>query len=119
MVKTASAPILSAPKVLLHDHLDGGMRPASVIELAREQGYNDLPTQDPDDLAQWFTRGADRRNLVLYLETFAHTVGVTQTKDRSEPSGREAAARPRRRRGGLRRDPFRSRATHRAGSDPR
>jgi adenosine deaminase len=73
--------IRAAPKVLLHDHLDGSMRPNTVIELAREQGYGDLPTEDPDDLARWFTRGADRRNLELYLETFAHTVGVTQTKD--------------------------------------
>ncbi|MEM7339223.1 MAG: adenosine deaminase [Actinomycetota bacterium] len=73
--------IISAPKVLLHDHLDGGMRPATVIELAREQGYDALPTENADDLATWFTRGADRRNLELYLETFAHTVGVTQTRD--------------------------------------
>ncbi len=57
------------------------MRPATVVELAREQGYAGLPTEDVDDLAKWFTRGADRRNLELYLETFAHTVGVTQTKD--------------------------------------
>ena len=57
------------------------MRPATVVELAREQGYGNLPTEDVDDLAKWFTRGADRRNLELYLETFAHTVGVTQTKD--------------------------------------
>jgi adenosine deaminase len=73
--------IRSAPKVLLHDHLDGGLRPSTVIELAREQGYRKLPTEDADDLAKWFTRGADRRDLELYLETFAHTVGVTQTKD--------------------------------------
>ena len=57
------------------------MRPATVIELASEQGYDRLPTTDPDDLAKWFTRGADRRNLELYLETFAHTVGVTQTRE--------------------------------------
>ncbi|MEM7271902.1 MAG: adenosine deaminase, partial [Actinomycetota bacterium] len=73
--------IRSAPKVLLHDHLDGSMRPATVIELAREQGYTALPTEDVDELAKWFTRGADRRNLELYLETFAHTVGVTQSRD--------------------------------------
>lgn len=75
------AQIRAAPKVLLHDHLDGSMRPQTVIDLAREQGYDALPTTDPDDLAKWFTRGADRRNLELYLETFAHTVGVTQTRD--------------------------------------
>ncbi|MDH5291198.1 MAG: adenosine deaminase, partial [Acidimicrobiia bacterium] len=77
MPAVVADPILAAPKVLLHDHLDGGMRPTTVIELAREQGYRALPTEDPDDLARWFTRGADRRNLELYLETFAHTVGVT------------------------------------------
>ena len=84
-------PILTAPKVLLHDHLDGGMRASTVIELAREQGYKGLPTEDVDDLATWFTRGADRRNLELYLETFAHTVGVTQTKDGLMRAAAEAA----------------------------
>lgn len=80
-----------APKALLHDHLDGGMRPSTVIELAREQGYAELPTEDPGELAKWFTRGADRRNLELYLETFAHTVGVTQTKDGLMRAAAEAA----------------------------
>jgi adenosine deaminase len=70
-----------APKVLLHDHLDGGLRPSTVVELAAEHGYAELPTTDPGELAAWFTRGADRRDLDLYLETFAHTVGVMQTKD--------------------------------------
>ncbi len=83
--------IRSAPKVLLHDHLDGGMRPSTVIELAREQGYDRLPTTDADELAKWFTRGADRRNLELYLETFAHTVGVTQTRDGLMRAAAEAA----------------------------
>lgn len=69
-----------APKVLLHDHLDGGLRVATVIELAREAKHT-LPTTDPDDLARWFTEGAYRHNLDLYLETFEHTVGVMQTKD--------------------------------------
>ena len=70
--------IRSAPKALLHDHLDGGLRPATIIDLAREYGYRDLPTEDVDDLAAWFRRGADRKSLELYLETFAHTVGVMQ-----------------------------------------
>ena len=70
-----------APKVLLHDHLDGGLRPATVIELAREVGYDALPTTDEAELAAWFTAGAARQDLELYLETFAHTVGVMQTKD--------------------------------------
>jgi adenosine deaminase len=73
--------IRQAPKVLLHDHLDGGLRPATVVELAQETGYRNLPTTDPEELAAWFTRGANRRDLDLYLETFAHTVGVMQTKE--------------------------------------
>jgi adenosine deaminase len=73
--------IREAPKVLLHDHLDGGLRPASVIDLAREAGYTALPTTDVHELARWFRRGADRKSLELYLETFAHTVGVMQTRD--------------------------------------
>jgi adenosine deaminase len=73
--------IRRAPKVLLHDHLDGGLRPATVIDLARETGYQDLPTYDEGVLGQWFTTVAARQDLVLYLETFAHTVGVMQTKD--------------------------------------
>jgi adenosine deaminase len=71
----------AAPKVLLHDHLDGGLRPATIIELAAETGYDALPTTDEATLAAWFTEGAARQDLVLYLETFAHTVGVMQTKD--------------------------------------
>jgi adenosine deaminase len=71
----------AAPKVLLHDHLDGGLRPATIIELARETGYDALPTTDETALAAWFTEGASRQDLLLYLETFAHTVGVMQTKD--------------------------------------
>ena len=70
-----------APKVLLHDHLDGGLRPSTVVELAAETGYDGLPTTDVDELARWFTQGAARQDLVLYLETFAHTVGVMQTRD--------------------------------------
>jgi adenosine deaminase len=73
--------LLAAPKALLHDHLDGGVRPATVLELAAEQGYPHLPTADIDDLSAWFHRGAKRNDLVLYLETFAHTVGVMQDRD--------------------------------------
>ena len=80
-----------APKALLHDHLDGGVRPATVIELAREFGYRGLPTTDVDDLAHWFNRGAKRNDLVLYLETFAHTVGVMQHKDAIERVAFECA----------------------------
>jgi len=76
--------IRTAPKVLLHDHLDGGLRPATVVELADEQDYRDLPTTDPQELAAWFVSAAPRRDLVRYLEGFAHTVGVMQTPDALE-----------------------------------
>ena len=72
------------PKVLLHDHLDGGLRPQTIIELAKEQRYKDLPTADAGDLARWFHRGAQRGSLPLYLEGFAHTTGVMQTADALE-----------------------------------
>ena len=84
--------IASLPKVLLHDHLDGGLRPLTVIELAREYGYTDLPTYDTVELAAWFNRGAKRNDLVLYLETFAHTVGVMQHRDAIERVSYECAA---------------------------
>src|SRR6187397_881329 len=79
------------PKALLHDHLDGGLRPRTVIELAAEYGYQGLPTTDVDELAHWFNRGAKRNDLVLYLETFAHTVGVMQHKDAIERVAFECA----------------------------
>jgi adenosine deaminase len=83
--------IRHAPKALLHDHLDGGLRPATVVDLACETGYGRLPTEDVDELAAWFTRGADRKSLELYLETFAHTVGVMQTPDALARVAAEAA----------------------------
>ena len=73
--------ILRAPKVLLHDHLDGGLRPATVIDLAARTGYADLPSTDADRLGAWFTDAADSGSLERYLETFAHTVGVMQTAE--------------------------------------
>jgi adenosine deaminase len=76
--------IRHAPKVLLHDHLDGGLRPQTVLELASEAGYHELPTTDPDELARWFTLGADRKSLELYLEGFRHTVAVMQTREAIE-----------------------------------
>jgi adenosine deaminase len=83
--------IRAAPKVLLHDHLDGGLRPDTIVELAEETGYGGLPTRDPGDLGAWMTRGADRKDLLLYLETFAHTVGVMQTRDALARVARECA----------------------------
>ncbi|MDP8903819.1 MAG: adenosine deaminase [Chloroflexota bacterium] len=73
--------IRQAPKVLLHDHLDGGLRATTVIELARDCGYAGLPTTDPGQLASFFTSGADRKSLELYLEGFEHTVAVLQTRE--------------------------------------
>ena len=83
--------IRRAPKVLLHDHLDGGVRPATIVELAEETGYRDLPTTDPEQLGAWMTRGASRKDLVLYLETFAHTVGVMQSRTALTRVARECA----------------------------
>lgn len=83
--------IRRAPKILLHDHLDGGMRPQTVIELADEHGYRDLPTTDAAELGTWFRQAADSGSLVRYLETFAHTVGVLQTADAVHRVARECA----------------------------
>lgn len=77
------------PKVLLHDHLDGGVRPATVLDLAREQGYAALPADDVDALSRWFAASADSGSLVRYLETFSHTVGVMQTSDALRRTARE------------------------------
>ncbi|MDX3777049.1 adenosine deaminase [Streptomyces europaeiscabiei] len=73
--------IRRAPKVLLHDHLDGGLRPGTIVELARDSGYAQLPEADPDRLGVWFRESADSGSLERYLETFSHTVGVMQTRD--------------------------------------
>ncbi|MFI1578369.1 adenosine deaminase [Embleya sp. NPDC020630] len=73
--------IRRAPKVLLHDHLDGGLRPATIIELAAAVGYDRLPTTDPDALGTWFREAADSGSLERYLETFDHTVAVMQTRE--------------------------------------
>ena len=65
-----------APKVLLHDHLDGGLRPQSIIELAAEVGYDVLPETDAESLGTWFRESADSGSLPRYLETFDHTLAV-------------------------------------------
>jgi len=81
--------IRRAPKVLLHDHLDGGLRPATVLELANRYGYAGLPTTDPEVLADWFVADAPGSDLVRYLEGFAHTVGVCQHAEALERVARE------------------------------
>ena len=80
-----------APKVLLHDHLDGGVRAETVLELAHEIRYTGLPTTDPDELRQWFIADAPGSDLVRYLEGFAHTTAVMQTKDQLERIASETA----------------------------
>ncbi len=70
----------SLPKVSLHDHLDGGLRPATIIELAEAVGHT-LPSTDPVALGEWFRESADSGSLVRYLETFDHTIAVMQTKE--------------------------------------
>jgi len=83
--------ILRAPKVLLHDHLDGGVRPATIVELAHQTGYSGLPSADPQALGEWFLTAANSGSLELYLETFAHTVAVMQTRDAIRRVARECA----------------------------
>lgn len=75
--------IRQMPKVLLHEHLDGGLRPATVAELAAQNGI-ELPFSDPDELAAWFHAGADRKSLPLYLEGFQHTIAVMQDAEALE-----------------------------------
>src|ERR1700683_3531287 len=74
----------SVPKVLLHEHLDGVLRPQTVIELARDANYTELPTDSPQPLAQWFHQGANKGSLAKYLEGFAHTIAVMQTEEALE-----------------------------------
>ncbi len=70
-----------APKVLLHDHLDGGLRPETVVELADAIGYDLLPSRDVDEVTRWLRRGAHRGHLKFYLDAFQHTVALMQTAD--------------------------------------
>ncbi|MFN3867339.1 MAG: adenosine deaminase [Demequina sp.] len=81
--------IVALPKVLLHDHLDGGLRPATLIQLAAEIGH-ELPSTDPDELAQIFATNANSGDLVRYLEAFAHTTAVMQTEESLRRIAREA-----------------------------
>src|SRR3979411_2781227 len=74
----------SAPKVLLHDHLDGGLRPATIVELARDQKYTGLATTDHAEVARWFHASAATGSLSLYLRGFAHTIAIMQTVEAIE-----------------------------------
>src|SRR3954453_17157206 len=82
--------IRRAPKVLLHDHLDGGLRPSTIVELAAAVGH-ELPETDPARLGDWFVAAADSGSLERYLETFAHTVAVMQTEAGLHRVARECA----------------------------
>jgi adenosine deaminase len=85
--------IREVPKVALHDHLDGGLRPATVVELAEAAGYaGSLPSTDPVELGAWFRDAADSGSLVRYLETFDHTVAVMQSADALRRVAAEAVA---------------------------
>ena len=77
----SSDDVLRAPKVLLHDHLDGGLRPQSIIELAADVGYDALPETEAAALGTWFRESADSGSLPRYLETFDHTLAVMQTRE--------------------------------------
>lgn len=84
--------IRAAPKVLLHDHLDGGLRPATIVELAKEQNYAGLPTIDAAELGRWFHASAASGSLPLYLRGFAHTIAVLQTPEAVERVAYECGA---------------------------
>ncbi len=71
--------ISSLPKAVLHDHLDGGLRVETVLELADDIGYR-LPANGVEDLGAWFNQGGSG-SLERYLEAFDHTVAVMQTAD--------------------------------------
>jgi adenosine deaminase len=76
--------VRALPKVGLHEHLDGSLRPATVLELARLADYRELPHQDPEALGRWFFEGADKKALPLYLEGFRHTIAVMQSEEALE-----------------------------------
>ncbi|MFT5286594.1 MAG: adenosine deaminase [Planctomycetota bacterium] len=76
--------VARVPKVLLHEHLDGGLRPQTVLDLAAAANYSELPESEPDKLADWFFAGADRGSLAQYLEGFRHTIAVMQTAEALE-----------------------------------
>ena len=82
--------IAALPKALLHDHLDGGLRPATILELADEIGHP-LPSTALDELAEWFVRGANTKDLLQYLATFEHTIAVMQSAAHLHRVAREAA----------------------------
>jgi adenosine deaminase len=89
--RPTSDQIKRVPKALLHDHLDGGLRPETIIEIAQQIGYKKLPTDDPKKLADWFEESCNSHSLVRYLETFSHTIAVMQSKEAIIRVSRECA----------------------------
>jgi len=79
------------PKAVIHDHLDGGLRPQTIIDLAAEMGYTKLPTTDAAKLADWFEESCNSGSLVRYLETFEHTIAVMQSRENIIRVARECA----------------------------
>ena len=90
-MKLDRAVLQRLPKVLLHEHLDGALRPQTIIELAKSNDYDQLPTQNPEELARWFHQGATQGSLPKYLEGFAHTIAVMQTEEALERVAYEQA----------------------------
>jgi adenosine deaminase len=90
-MKSSNDVLKTLPKVLLHEHLDGVLRPQTVIELAHTAQYSELPTEDPQALARWFHQGANKGSLAKYLEGFAHTIAVMQTEEALERVAYEQA----------------------------
>jgi adenosine deaminase len=90
-MKLDRAALQTLPKVLLHEHLDGVLRPQTIIELAKSLDYNQLPTQNPEELARWFHQGANQGSLPKYLEGFAHTIAVMQNEEALERVAYEQA----------------------------
>jgi len=86
-----SEQFLKAPKVLLHDHNDGGLRPQTMIEMAAESGYTKLPFDEPVALQKWFVEACSEGTLELYLETFEHTISLMQTAEQIIRVNRECA----------------------------
>ncbi len=80
VVSDPAIDIQTLPKISLHDHLDGGLRPATILELAAEIGHG-LPVADVESLGAWFRESADSGSLERYLETFDHTIAVMQTRE--------------------------------------
>ncbi|MGB4408521.1 MAG: adenosine deaminase [Sphaerochaeta sp.] len=81
--------IQQVPKVELHDHLDGGLRIKTILELAKKEGIS-LPSEDEQELQSWFVRGCKQKSLSLYLETFSVTTSVMQTREALERIAFEA-----------------------------